>query len=45
MASKFDFSNLSKKYEIHTSKLTSQLYQQAKDLEESRSVKDVDDFL
>ena len=45
MISKFDFSNLSKKYKIHIFKLTSQLYQQAKDLEESGSVKDADDFL
>ena len=45
MASKFDFDDLSKKYKIHTSEFVSQLYQQAKDLEESRSIKDADDFL
>jgi hypothetical protein len=45
MAGKFDFGDLSKKHEIRTSELASQLYQQAKDLEESGSVRDADDFL
>ena len=45
MAGKFDFGDLSKKHKICTSELASQLYQQAKDLEKSESVKDADDFL
>src|SRR3954469_19907412 len=45
MAGKSDFGDLSKRHEMRTPDLASNLYQQAKDLEVSRSVKDADDFL
>jgi hypothetical protein len=45
MATKSDFSDLSKKHEIRTSELASYLHQQAKDLEVSGSAKDANDFL
>ena len=44
IADKSDFSKLTKKYEIRISVFASYLHQQAKNLEESGSVKDADDF-
>ncbi len=45
MAGKSDFGKLTKKHEIRTPASASDLHRQAKDLEESGSVKDADDFL
>ncbi len=45
LAGKSDFGDLAKKHEIRTPEFASYLHQQARDLEESGSVKDADDFL
>ena len=45
IAGKSEFGDLVKKHDMRTPALASYLYQQARDLEESGSIKDADDFL